>query len=92
MATNQDKNQDVDLLRALRDEIRLQVHLAGMEVKDRWRALEPELEKVERQLDRADAGARELARDLTKRFKAFRDSLEQPTAKRPSDSGKSAKA
>jgi len=31
----------LDLLRRLRDEARTQVHLGGMDAKDRWNKLEP---------------------------------------------------
>lgn len=34
-------------LRRLRDEIRVDIHLAGMEAKDQWKALEPRFALVE---------------------------------------------
>lgn len=40
----------IDEIRALRDEIRLQVHLAGMEARTAWSRLEPKVHKLERQL------------------------------------------
>ena len=33
-------------LRRARDEIRLQMHLAGMELKERWSVMEPETERL----------------------------------------------
>ena len=36
----------VDLLKTLRDEIKVKLHLAGMDVRDQWAKLEPELSKV----------------------------------------------
>jgi len=37
-------------IRRMADELELEVHLAGMDVHDRWRALEPRLVRLERQL------------------------------------------
>jgi BMFP domain-containing protein YqiC len=34
----------------LADEVELQVHLAGMDARDRWNELEPRLEKLEHQV------------------------------------------
>ena len=55
-----------DDLRRLADEIEVKVHLAGMDARDRWRALQPRLAKMERSLDAAgkranDAIEKELA-------------------------------
>jgi len=36
------------LMRTLRDEIRVQMHVGGMDAKDEWRKLEPELAEIER--------------------------------------------
>lgn len=70
-----------DEVRRLADEVRLKVHLAGMELKDKWKALEPELldvenklvaagEKVEGvispRLDALAAGLRKVVDDLRK--------------------------
>ena len=35
-------------MRTLRDEIRVKLHLAGMDVKDEWRALEQRVVEMER--------------------------------------------
>jgi hypothetical protein len=37
-------SKTLDLLRRLRDEARTQVHLGGMDAKDRWNKLEPRIE------------------------------------------------
>lgn len=61
--------QDV---RALRDEVRVKVHLAGMDIKDEWKKLEP-------QLDRAASSAAivtgEMLADLKKRLTELRQRL-----------------
>jgi hypothetical protein len=50
----QDLRQQVDHalgeLRTLRDEIQVQIHLAGMETRQRWATLEPELRSAEARL------------------------------------------
>lgn len=45
-----------DEIRRLADELELKMHLAGMDARDRWRALEPRLNQLERSL--AAAGKR----------------------------------
>ena len=65
----------VDLLRTLRDEIKVKLHLAGMDVKDQWAKLEPELSKVERAAEQATESSKKLMEDALNRLKALRDSL-----------------
>lgn len=43
-----DIENSVNDLRKLRDEIRLKIHLAGMDVKSEWQKLEPEILEAER--------------------------------------------
>ena len=64
-------------LLALRDEIRLHLHLGGMELKERWAALEPRLSEAERYIDQVSEASRAAMRDLVKRFKELRDALHQ---------------
>jgi hypothetical protein len=40
----------IEDLKTLRDELRLQIHLAGMDARTTWAKLEEQLEDVERQL------------------------------------------
>ena len=65
----------VDLLRTLRDEIKVKLHLAGMDAKDQWAKLEPELSKVERAADQATEASKKLLDETLKRLKSIRDSL-----------------
>ncbi len=65
----------VDLLRTLRDEIKVKVHLAGMDVKDQWAKLEPELFKVERAAEQATESSKKLMDEALSRLKSLRDSL-----------------
>ncbi len=74
-----------DDVRQLADELRVKMHLAGMDLKERWKSLEPELHDLESRLrvagEKAEAtlsaqaealgaGVRKLAQDL-------RDSLQK---------------
>lgn len=66
-------------LRALADEIRVQLHLAGMEAKESWAGLEPRLHAFERKAERA--GQRvgreldEIGQQLSRELSALRDRL-----------------
>jgi hypothetical protein len=65
------------LLRKMRDEVRVQLHLGGMEVKQEWNKLEPRLESA---LDRAAKDVSEASRtaivELTDAVRRLRKSLE----------------
>jgi lipid II:glycine glycyltransferase (peptidoglycan interpeptide bridge formation enzyme) len=65
----------VDLLKTLRDEVKVKLHLAGMDAKDQWAKLEPELSKVERAADQATEASKKLLDETLKRLKSIRDSL-----------------
>jgi len=47
-------------LRRIADELELKIHLAGMDARDRWQALQPRLAEVERALERAGERADEV--------------------------------
>ncbi len=42
-----------DDVRRIADEVELQIHLASMDARDRWHALQPRLVEVEREIARA---------------------------------------
>jgi len=65
----------VDLLKTLRDEIKVKLHLAGMDVKDQWAKLEPDLHRVERAAEQATEASRKLMDDTLARLKSLRDQL-----------------
>ena len=71
----QELKKGTDLLRTLRDEIKLKVHLGGMDAKDQWAKLEPELSKVERAAEQATESSKKLVDDALSRLKSLRDSL-----------------
>jgi hypothetical protein len=74
-------------VRRLADEVRVKMHLAGMELKDKWKALEPQLQDVEQklkaggeraggvittQVDAIAAGLRQFADELSASVKDAR--------------------
>lgn len=69
-------------LRTLRDEIRLQLHLAGQEARDRWENnLEPYLDKLEMQFRSATDSTLDTLREAVDRAKSsFREYRAQLTA------------
>ncbi len=68
--------KNVERLGTLRDEIRLKLHLAGMDAKDQWKHLETELLQVEADAAQAATEATRTALDGTiKKLNQFRDSL-----------------
>jgi CBS domain-containing protein len=72
----------LDALRTLRDEIRVDINLAGKEVRDRWRRLEARLQAAEtRARETRREGARSLA-GLVEAARQFRKRLrEAPVSK-----------
>jgi hypothetical protein len=63
-------------VRSLRDEIRVEMHLAGMEAKTRWKEkLEPRLHGAEKfGSDVRDVSGRAM-KDLVEKYRHFRESL-----------------
>ena len=59
--TPTEMKKSLDRLRALRDEVRVKMHLAKMEAKDRWRDLEPTVTAL---VDEAGKGATDLTRGV----------------------------
>lgn len=61
-------------LSQLRDELRVRLHLAGLEVRAQWESVEPKLLGLERSLEQQGEGALEAAGELAVEvMKAFRD-------------------
>jgi hypothetical protein len=68
--------KSLELLQALRDEVRVQLHLGGMELKNRWDKLQPQLETVERTaVQEATEASRKLIADAIKALEELRASL-----------------
>jgi hypothetical protein len=78
-AKREHTRREVDDLLRLRDEIKLQVHLAGMDAKSAWKKLEPRFFELEHDL--AEEGeiisdaTYALVRDLGKALQQFRSRI-----------------
>lgn len=77
----EDKNEGIDLtsLTQLRDEIRVRVHLAQLDAKEKWQDLETQLANLEHKVT-ADGGSvlgatAQLAKDLKQSLIDFRQRL-----------------
>jgi hypothetical protein len=69
-----------ETLRRIADELGLKVHLAGMDARDRWTALQPRIHELEKAIATAgkpigEAIDRELA-SLSRAVERLRDDLE----------------
>jgi hypothetical protein len=67
--------KSLELLQTLRDEVRVKLHLAGMDVKDEWAKLEPHLARVEQIAAEASDASRAALADAITKVKNLRDSL-----------------
>ncbi|HET9929550.1 MAG TPA: hypothetical protein VFQ35_02635 [Polyangiaceae bacterium] len=82
MTTNSSGNSHSNVIESiaqLRDEIRLKVHLAGLDAKEKWQALEEQVQNLEHRVS-ADGGSlmdatATLARDLKQSLEHFRERL-----------------
>jgi hypothetical protein len=67
--------KSVDLMRTLRDEVRIKLHLAGMDAKQEWLELEPRIAEVEQAAHQFTAASHTAARDLVGRLSKLRACL-----------------
>ena len=65
--------KSLDSLTTLRDEIRLQLHLASMDAKSAWTKLEPEVEEANKMAEDATAISQKAIEAIVERFYTFRD-------------------
>jgi|SRR5688572_22880055 hypothetical protein len=77
-------------LKTLRDEIKVRLHLAGLEAKTRWsQDLEPRLNELEGQIrgagEKVSDAARSSLSELSEAVKGFRASLQDKDADKPGD-------
>jgi hypothetical protein len=68
-------NENLGKLKTLRDEIRVDLHLAGMDAKDKWKEMEPKLRDAEKLLDEVSESSRKAMEEMVERFRNFRESL-----------------
>jgi hypothetical protein len=63
-------------LRELRDEVRVRLHLGGLEIKDEWRRLEPRLEEtLERAAKDVTDASQKAITEVTDAVRRLRQSL-----------------
>ncbi len=62
-------------LQTLRDEVRVRLHLAGMDLKDQWNKLEPHLEEAEKKAGEVSEDAKNKLADAVKKLEKIRASL-----------------
>lgn len=67
--------QNLGKLKTLRDEIRVDLHLAGMDAKDKWKEMEPKLRDAEKLLDNVSETSRKTMEEMVENFRKFRESL-----------------
>jgi hypothetical protein len=74
-ALTQHVRQSLELLKTLRDEIRVELHLAGMEAKDEWRRLETRFPVVSNLTMDASHTTRGVLDEAIANLRAFRAAL-----------------
>jgi len=67
--------KSLGLMRTLRDEVRVKLHLAGMDAKDEWNKLEPHLLHVEDAATDFSEATRKAVTDAVERLSKLRKSL-----------------
>ena len=67
--------KNLENLQTLRDEVRVKIHLAGMELKNQWTKLEPRLDEVEKAAHDITESSRAALADAIKRLEQLRESL-----------------
>lgn len=69
--------ESITTVKRIGDEIRLEIHLAGMELKDQWRELEPKLQHAERTAKTLSEQSLHAVDELVRQIEDFRASLKQ---------------
>ncbi|HSQ66062.1 MAG TPA: hypothetical protein VLM85_22725 [Polyangiaceae bacterium] len=67
----------LDQLRRLRDEVRVQAHLGGMEAKKAWDELEPKLAEADRLAEKASEESLHAAVDALRKLKDLKLTLKK---------------
>ncbi len=64
-----------ELLKTLRDEIRVELHLAGMEAKKRWETIEPRFAEAELLAAKANQSSHQTMNDILVSYRQFKEWL-----------------
>ncbi len=70
-------SDSIDELRRMRDEFRLEIHLARMEAKERWRDFEPQLHEAERFARDVSQVSRRAVDEISGKLRDLRTSLDE---------------
>ena len=62
-------------IQTLRDEVRVRLHLAKLDVKDEWQKLEPRLDEIEQRAEDVSDATRTAVHDILKKLSKLRSSL-----------------
>lgn len=69
-------DEALETAKRLRDEIRVNLHLAGMDARDKWNELEPKvMQEAERIAREATDNARSTLDGIVQRLREFRETL-----------------
>jgi hypothetical protein len=68
------------LLKTLRDEIRVELHLAGMEARERWKKLEHRFANAERVARECTHDSKQVVDETVDAFKSFKASFPKDAA------------
>ena len=70
-------DEELDLLRTMRDELRVQLHLGAAEVKEKWEKVEHSWENVELEVDKLRSATEEAAEDIGSAAKLLLDEIRE---------------
>lgn len=70
-----DLKKGLALLKTMRDEVRVKLHLASMDAKDQWQKLEPHLANIEQTAEDITETSRAAVIGAVNSLRKFRDSL-----------------
>jgi hypothetical protein len=71
-------HESVELLKTLRDELRVELHLAGMEARTRFKEIEGRILELERVASRLTSASKERFEEARLALEAFRASYNRP--------------
>jgi hypothetical protein len=68
-------HENLGKLKTLRDEIRVDLHLAGMDAKDKWKEMEPKFRDAEKLVQDVSEASGKAMDEMVEHFRTFRDSI-----------------
>jgi MoxR-like ATPase len=69
--------ENLGRLKTLRDEIRVDLHLAGMDAREKWKELEPVVRDAEKLAEDVSDVSRRAMEEMVEKFRRFRESVRQ---------------